>query len=884
MLFRSTTNSPAINSELVININDPDYNPGGTIFNYGVPPINAYEYFGQGLTIFTGPFDNNAGCPPLPLYKAYDIKNKISDLENLVTDDKQFSLFSIEQHYDALLKVYGMLLHQPELLDSSKLLHIFYDSVKNSNIGAIVKTESALGNGDFKKAEGYMAYFIPQNRTERNYKKFYTVYSHYIQNKFSVTDEYMLTNLISDCPMRDGLAVNKARALHNIIYKDFKQFDDNCTDTIAETYCDNTICGGFNDSFDCGGGAVVNDTLYIVDNNKNFASSVSPALTDKDGNFRFDAEEISTLDPNELYNIVSKSGFELTGYEPMTVAGWINENPLTLSSNQNVNQEWVAKYRGPDELNDNAIALDLAQNVYVVGRSVSSGVGNRFAVVKYDIAGNEKWATRFDNEIQNFSSLVMSAVKVDPSSNVFVAGIYKINIDQETSAYGLVVAKIDESGNLLWGEAYDNFFWINKNPSIIGLYLDQDDNVIVGCNYYPEDGFIIAKYDGETHELLWSIDKTDISSEGVELSVNSMIVDQDDNIIFSGKVSTDWAENGNYFTYKLNPEDMENNKSFIFPGTFETIGEDGNWVATSNIADDDGNIYVTGYSSDDGATIATVKYDPLNEENNWVSILTAEEMNYDWIAGKIPNKMLLDKNGYIYVFGAGGDEEGNSYYIIKYDLLGDVVWKKDHLKANNFMLSAAAIDADGKLYFTGSSFWAENENNYSSYYTAKVDGDLINDELNVLWETTYNGQKNYDRPSCIKISSNGNVYVTGSSAWSDEGQFEFATLKYGQCPSRANLRNLSHSSDKPPTLENQYVKVYPNPAKDEFYVEYFEDAKGQEMVTYLYNIYGGLVKKVQTNNQNKLTVNTKDITSGIYFYKVMVGNTNVGNNKIVIIR
>jgi hypothetical protein len=84
--------------------------------------------------------------------------------------------------------------------------------------------------------------------------------------------------------------------------------------------------------------------------------------------------------------------------------------------------------------------------------------------------------------------------------------------------------------------------------------------------------------------------------------------------------------------------------------------------------------------------------------------------------------------------------------------------------------------------------------------------------------------------------------------------------------------------------KNKWLKVYPNPAEDEFYVEYSGDVTGQVMTTELYNIYGALVKEVHVSNKNKFTVSTREVPSGIYFYRVRLGNEVLGKDKIVIIK
>ena len=81
-----------------------------------------------------------------------------------------------------------------------------------------------------------------------------------------------------------------------------------------------------------------------------------------------------------------------------------------------------------------------------------------------------------------------------------------------------------------------------------------------------------------------------------------------------------------------------------------------------------------------------------------------------------------------------------------------------------------------------------------------------------------------------------------------------------------------------------WVKVYPNPTKDEFYVEYNGDVNGQEIIVELYTIYGSLMKREHVSSSTRLTVSTRDLSAGIYFYHVNLGNAIIGKDKIVIIK
>jgi hypothetical protein len=80
------------------------------------------------------------------------------------------------------------------------------------------------------------------------------------------------------------------------------------------------------------------------------------------------------------------------------------------------------------------------------------------------------------------------------------------------------------------------------------------------------------------------------------------------------------------------------------------------------------------------------------------------------------------------------------------------------------------------------------------------------------------------------------------------------------------------------------VAVYPNPARDEFYVEFTGDLSGKSTIVELYDLYGKMVKQVRTNNETKFTVSTFNLTSGIYFYKISVDNMELKKDKLVIIK
>ncbi len=188
----------------------------------------------------------------------------------------------------------------------------------------------------------------------------------------------------------------------------------------------------------------------------------------------------------------------------------------------------------------------------------------------------------------------------------------------------------------------------------------------------------------------------------------------------------------------------------------------------------------------------------------------------------------------------------------------------------------AALDNYGNIYITGATGSFDPQNSFLNYFTEKINSDETEE-----WKTIYTGDFNTAMAQCIKISVNGNAYVTGGSK-RNNNKWEYATIKYAQCPSAANLRSHSVESKPNKAIDEGKIKAYPNPTANEFTIEYSGDINGQIMTTELYNIYGSLIREIQISNKIKCIVNTRDLSSGIYFYRVLIDNNMVGKDKIII--
>ncbi len=93
----------------------------------------------------------------------------------------------------------------------------------------------------------------------------------------------------------------------------------------------------------------------------------------------------------------------------------------TIKFNSSGQQQWVQRYSGPPNMNDEAqsIAADTSGNVYVTGFSTSVN-GNDYTTIKYNSAGQQEWLIRYSFFL--FESDQAAAVAVDLGGNVYVTG------------------------------------------------------------------------------------------------------------------------------------------------------------------------------------------------------------------------------------------------------------------------------------------------------------------------------------------------------------------------------------------------------------------------------------------------------------------------------
>ncbi len=306
---------------------------------------------------------------------------------------------------------------------------------------------------------------------------------------------------------------------------------------------------------------------------------------------------------------------------------------------------WVARYNGPGNGEDDAVAIavDSSGNVYVTGQSLGLGTGLfDYATIKYDSAGQEQWVARYSLPASDLAV----AIAVDGSGNVYVTG--------RSTGLGTfpdyATVKYDSAGQEQWVARYNGPG--NGGDFANGIAVDASGNVYVTGGSDDSDGYLdyatikynsagqeqwVARYNGGSHDYAWAI-----------------ALDGSGNVYVTGQsINT----NDDYATIKY---DSAGQEQWVARYNSSRTGDD---HARAIALDGSGNVYVMGFSNKAHTyDYATVKYNSAGQEQ-WVARYNGPGNGNEEVA----NTMVVDGSGNVYVTGASpGRGTGFDYATVKY--------------------------------------------------------------------------------------------------------------------------------------------------------------------------------------------------------------------------
>lgn len=168
--------------------------------------------------------------------------------------------------------------------------------------------------------------------------------------------------------------------------------------------------------------------------------------------------------------------------------------------------------------------------------------------------------------------------------------------------------------------------------------------------------------------------------------------------------------------------------------------------------DDDGNVYICGYTENSSGyqDFLLLKY---NNSGNLIWSRTFDSTAYD-----IANEIRLDNNGNIYLLGT--IDLILYYALLKYDSSGHLIWKTiyNHPEQNE-RIGGFTLDNSGNVYMCGT--------------TNFINGDMLTIKFdssgNLIWQKIFTGRiEGHEGGNDVKINNNF-IYILGGSVTDTSG-------------------------------------------------------------------------------------------------------------------
>lgn len=211
-------------------------------------------------------------------------------------------------------------------------------------------------------------------------------------------------------------------------------------------------------------------------------------------------------------------------------------------------------------------------------------------------------------------------------------------------------------------------------------------------------------------------------------------------------------------------------------------------IVTSMTVDNQGNVYVTGFSKGDltGRDIATIKYNTSGKQI-WAARYNDDNSNKDDAA----NAIFVDGSGNVYVTGySTGLTSFKDFITIKYSSSGNPLWiSKYNGKGNDDDLSyAVSVDGLGNVIVTGYSVGLTSSEDYLTikYNSAGAE----------QWINFYDNPEmdDIDIANSMILDGSGNIYVTGYSIGNGSAE-DYATVKYNSAGNELWVRRYNGTAN-----------------------------------------------------------------------------------------
>jgi len=415
---------------------------------------------------------------------------------------------------------------------------------------------------------------------------------------------------------------------------------------------------------------------------------------------------------------------------------------------------------------------------------------------------------------------------------------------------GSYIMRLDSQGDSLWTKTY-------IPGSRIYSFQQTSDNYIIYTGEYNL-GVFLLKTDlaGDT---LWS-KSYQLGNEG---EGSDIIETNDNHYIIVGTVETQ----NNQEEICLIKTDMNGDTVWtkIFGGNEEERGMSVQQTSDNGfIIGGVSESYGTGLYDDD---IYLIKTD-INGIVQWEKTFS-DSLGQQGVVVK-----ELDSGGFIILGATDQDTSGlDDIYLIKTDANADTIWTKTYGGIADDEAYSFEIAPDGGFIIAArsKSYGAGNDD----VYLVRTD-----ENGNTLWTKTIGWQQDEEFPISIKSTNDGG-YVISAVTESFFNNDAILIAKIEPDP----LNNIDSKNESRFLDDFHLFQNFPNPFNPLTTIRY-KLPKASHVTLEIYDLIGQKLSTIQDTYQNagyhKANVNASQLASGIYLYKIQVGDFQEVKKMVVI--
>ncbi len=329
----------------------------------------------------------------------------------------------------------------------------------------------------------------------------------------------------------------------------------------------------------------------------------------------------------------SNNDIIVTGYSALVT----NNEYLTIKYSSAGAPLWTNHYSHPSgaDARATAAALDANNNIFITGKA-----SNDYVTIQISSAGVPLWTNTYNGGPNTLDT--PSAIAVDASNNVVVTGESQGN----GAAVDFVTIKYSNAGVPLCTNRFDGPSSSIDEPA--AMVIDSGNNILITgravSGYYS---FATIKY-SSSGTPLWTNYFREVT--GTTAYPNAIAIDRDDKVFVTGYYFAGLYENYATVAYSSSGIPLWTN---YYNGPSNNSD-----IARSVKTDDNGNVFVTGYS---GGDFATIKYSNVGVPI-WTNIYNGPGNGGDegWA-------LAVDNNGDVILTGQSyGTGSGFDYTTIKF--------------------------------------------------------------------------------------------------------------------------------------------------------------------------------------------------------------------------